>query len=171
MNSVLLTLCRQHRYNRRKLAAQRRWWEEKALNDIRLTVHLSNDLHRRTKRIATHRNTTLSEVVRTALENYLEETEPAEATTLEMLEDPADEKMRREKACFAAQQPALQQRYPGEFVAIHEGRVIDHDPDLATLHRRVVKVVGAMPVLLKRVDAPVNRELTLRSPRLERLAS
>lgn len=82
-----------------------------------------------------------------------------------------DEKIQREKAFFAVQQPALQQRYPGEFVAIHEGRVIDHDPNLAVLHRRVVKVVGAMPVLLKRVDDPVNRELILRSPRLERPAS
>jgi predicted DNA-binding protein len=141
------------------------------LNDIRLTVHLSNDLHHRTKRIAAHRNTTLSEVVRSALENDLEETEPAEAAAQEVIENPADDKMRREKAFFAAQQPALQQRYPGEFVAIHEGRVIDHDPDLAMLHRRVVKVVGAVPVLLKRVDEPVNRELIMRSPRLERLTS
>lgn len=82
-----------------------------------------------------------------------------------------NEAMEREKAFFATQQPTLQRRYPGEFVAIHEGRVIDHDPNLALLHRRVVKVVGAMPVLLKRVDDPVNRELILRSPRLERLVS
>lgn len=141
------------------------------MNDTRLTVHLSNDLHHRTQRIAAHRNTTLSAVVRTALENFLKETESTGTVAQELFENPADEKIQREKAFFAAQQPALQRRYPGEFVAIHEGRVIDHDPNLAMLHRRVVKVVGAMPVLLKRVDDPVNRELILRSPRLERSAS
>jgi hypothetical protein len=119
--------------------------------------------------MATHRNTTLSEVVRAALENYLEETETVEAVAQEMFENPDDEKMRSEKAFFATQQPALQRLYPGEFVAIHEGRVIDHDPHLVTLHRRVVQVVGAMPVLLKQVDEPVNREFLLRRPRLERL--
>jgi predicted DNA-binding protein len=139
------------------------------LNDIRLTVHLSTDLHSRARQMATHRNTTLSEVVRAALENYLEETETVEAVAQEMFENPDDEKMRSEKAFFATQQPALQRLYPGEFVAIHEGRVIDHDPHLVTLHRRVVQVVGAMPVLLKQVDEPVNREFLLRRPRLERL--
>lgn len=138
------------------------------MNDIRLTVHLSTDLHSRARQIAAHRHTTLSEVVRVALENYLEETEPAETVAQEMFENPDDEKMRREKAVFAAQQPALQRLYPEEFVAIHEGRVIDHDPHLVTLHRRVVQVVGAMPVLLKHVDEPVNREFVLRRPRLER---
>jgi hypothetical protein len=90
------------------------------------------------------------------------------AVAQEKFENPDDEKMRRVKAFFAAQQPALQRLYPGEFVAIHEGRLIDHDPNLSALHRRVVQVVGAMPVLLKGVDEPVNREFLLRRPRLER---
>ncbi|MBX2998628.1 MAG: ribbon-helix-helix protein, CopG family [Caldilineaceae bacterium] len=138
------------------------------MNEIRLTVHLSTDLHSRARQIAAQRNTTLSEVMRTALENYLEETEPAEAIAQERVENPDDEKMRREKAFFAAQQPVLQRLYPGEFVAVHEGQVIDHDPNLAALHRRVVSVIGATTVLLKHVDEPVNREFVLRRPRLER---
>jgi hypothetical protein len=86
----------------------------------------------------------------------------------ERVENTDDEKMRNEKTFFATQQPALQWLYPGEFVAIHEGRLIDHDPNLAVLHRRVVQVVGPVPVLLKQVDEPVNREFILRRPRLER---
>lgn len=118
------------------------------------------------------RKVTLSAVVRSALENYLSTTEAAESDEHSIVEDTAeDAKIRREKAAFAAQQRELQQRCPGEYVAIHDGHVIDHDFSLAVLHRRVVQAVGAAPILLKRVDEPVTREFMLRSPRLERTAS
>ena len=142
------------------------------MNDTRLTVHMPDDLHLRARRAAVRRNVTLSAVVRSALENYLSTTEAAESGERSIVEDTAeDAKIRREKAAFAFQQQELQQRYPGEYVAIHEGRVIDHDLSLAVLHQRVVQAVGAAPILLKRVDEPITREFVLRSPRLERTAS
>lgn len=133
---------------------------------------MPDDLHLRTRRVAQRRNITLSAVVRSALENYLSTTEAAESGERSVVEDNAeDAKIRHEKAAFALQQQELQQRYPGEYVAIHEGRVIDHDFSLAALHQRVVQAVGAAPILLKRVDEPITREFVLRSPRLERTAS
>jgi hypothetical protein len=78
------------------------------------------------------------------------------------------EKIRTERQAFEQQQSALLAQYPGEYVAIHEGQVIDHDPNLRTLHLRVFARLGHTPVLLKQVTAEPERELVFRSPRFER---
>lgn len=43
--------------------------------------------------------------------------------------------------------------------AMHKGQVIDHGPDLRTLHLRVFARLGHIPVLLKRVTDEPEREL------------
>ncbi len=78
------------------------------------------------------------------------------------------EKIRTEAQAFEQQRASLLRQYRGEYVAIHEGRVIDHDPDLRTLHLRVFARWGHTPVLLKKVTEEPERELVFRSPRFER---
>lgn len=78
------------------------------------------------------------------------------------------EKIRREAEAFQAQYRALLADYAGQYVALHQGRVIDNDPDLRTLHLRVFEKVGHTPVLLKQVTAEPELELVFRSPRLDR---
>lgn len=78
------------------------------------------------------------------------------------------EKVKTEREAFERQHPALLAQYPGEYVAMHEGQVIDHDPNLRTLHLRVFARLGRTPVLLKQVTAEPERELVFRSPRFER---
>jgi hypothetical protein len=78
------------------------------------------------------------------------------------------EKIRTETEAFNAQYEKLRAKYPGQYVAIHQGKLIDHDLDLRTLHLRVYKQLGRTPVLLKRVTDEPERELIFRSPRLER---
>ena len=78
------------------------------------------------------------------------------------------EKIRSETEAFNAQHTKLQARYSGQYVAIHNGQVIDHDSDLRTLHLRVYEQLGRTPVLLKRVTEEPERELVFRSPRLEK---
>ena len=78
------------------------------------------------------------------------------------------EKIKIEREAFEQQKPALLAQYLGEYVAVHEGQVIDHDPDLRTLHLRVFTHLGHTPVLLKQVTAEPERELMFRSPRFER---
>ncbi len=64
--------------------------------------------------------------------------------------------------------PELRKQYEGEYIAVHRGQVIDHDPDLRTLHLRVFAEIGHAVVLLKKVTNQPDRELVFRSPRLER---
>ena len=78
------------------------------------------------------------------------------------------EKIEAETDAFNAQYKKLRENYSGYYVAVHQGKVIDHDLDLRTLHLRVYEQVGRTPVLLKQVTNEPERELTFRSPRLER---
>ena len=78
------------------------------------------------------------------------------------------EKIRTETEAFNAQVKMLHAKYAGQYVAIHQGKVIDSDSDLRTLHLRVYELVGRTPVLLKRVMSEPEREIVFRSPRLER---
>lgn len=78
------------------------------------------------------------------------------------------EKIQAETEAFSAQHVRLKEAYLGEYVAMHQGEVIDHDPDLRTLHLRVYERLGHTAVLLKKVTDDSERELTFRSPRLER---
>ena len=58
-------------------------------------------------------------------------------------------------------------RYPGEYLAILDRRVLDHDPDFSALAARVFAQVGIRPVFMPQcveTDGPVH----LRSPRLAR---
>lgn len=78
------------------------------------------------------------------------------------------EKIRAETEAFNEQFETLLAMYADQYVAIHNGHVIDHDPDLRTLHLRVFDRLGQIPVLLKQVTTEPERELVFRSPRLEK---
>ena len=78
------------------------------------------------------------------------------------------EKIRAETAAFDRQRAQLLEQYRAEYVAIHQGKVVDHDPSLRALHLRVFARLGHTPVLLKQVTEGSERELAFRSPRFER---
>lgn len=77
------------------------------------------------------------------------------------------EKLQTELEAFHLQLSDLVMQFPNEYVAIHEGRVIDHDTDLRTLHSRVYAQMGSVPVLLQRVTEAPTPEILVRGPRLE----
>ena len=72
------------------------------------------------------------------------------------------EKIRAETVAFEQQREGLLARYNGHYVALHEGQVIDHDPDLRTLHLRVFARLGHTPVLLKQVTSEPDRDMVFR---------
>ncbi len=56
-----------------------------------------------------------------------------------------------EMTAFCAQYSRLIKEFPGQYVAVYQGKVIDHDPDGGTLHRRIYKSYGDLPVLIVQV--------------------
>jgi glutamyl-tRNA reductase len=103
-----------------------------------------------------------AEVEATPADRFVEK---AVQTFLDQLKQ---EKIRRESEAFERQLPDLLQKYPDQYVAMHEGRVIASDPDLRQLHLRVFDQLKHTPVLLRQVTANPLRERVFRSPRIER---
>ena len=105
------------------------------------------------QRIAEWQQVTADEVATRALSSYLDRLEW--------------EKMEAEMAAFRSQLPALLATYPDQYVAVHQGQVIDHDVDLRVLHGRVYAKMGVIPVLLQKVTAEPAPDILVRGPRLE----
>lgn len=82
------------------------------------------------------------------------------------LTDYRRQKIQAETHAFEQQKETLLDLYHGQYVAMYNGQVIDHDPDLRTLHLRVFARLGHAIVLLKQVTDDPERELVFRSPRL-----
>ncbi|MEM7537978.1 MAG: DUF5678 domain-containing protein [Chloroflexota bacterium] len=87
---------------------------------------------------------------------------------IDLYTSPDDELMLQEEAVFRTQQAMLQQQYPNEYVAIHQGEVIDHDVNDVELLRRRRKY-GKKVVLIRHVDSDPDQEITIRSSRISKV--
>ncbi len=116
-------------------------------------IDLAPQLSEQIQRIAAWQQITADEVAARAVSSYLDRLEW--------------QKLEVEMAAFRAQLPALLLAYPDQFVAIHDGQVIDHDADLRALHSRVYAKMGIIPVLLQKVTAEPAADILVRSPHLE----
>ena len=116
-------------------------------------IDLSPRLLEQVGRIAQWQRVTADELATRALSSYLDRLEW--------------EKLEAEMVAFRSQLPALLAVYLDQYVAVHEGRVIDHDADLRVLHGRVYARMGSVPVLLQRVTAEPAPDILVRGPRLE----
>ena len=61
----------------------------------------------------------------------------------------------------------LLQRYEGQHVAVYQGNVVDHDPDLLALYLRIDQKYPDDVVLIRQVRPEVERIIHIRSPRFE----
>lgn len=76
-------------------------------------------------------------------------------------------KLEAEIQAFEKMHEQLKARFVQQFVAIHNGKVIDNDPDFETLFLRIQGRLGNTCVLIRQVeDSPVH-EWHFRGPRLE----
>jgi hypothetical protein len=61
----------------------------------------------------------------------------------------------------------LLQTMPGDFVAVHQGQVVDHDADQLALLSRVETTYGGQPVLIRQVRPELEHVITVYSPRID----
>ncbi len=125
-----------------------------------VTLDIPKDLYRRAQRLARKRQQEIQELL---VESIVLEDDSLDWTT------PSDvdgESAWSEERAFQRLHPQLVERYPGQFVAILGGQVVDHDADQITLYRRVKARFPGRFVLLAQVsDRPVE-EYIFRSPRI-----
>ena len=92
----------------------------------------------------------LSDIVNDAVTHYLREQQRA--------------KLDREISAYESMHPDLWRKFPKEWVAIHERRVADHDPDRRLLYLRIREAYGRIPILIRQVEEFPTAEIWLRTP-------
>lgn len=93
--------------------------------------------------------------------------ELAEQAIRQFLRDETRRMIQRESKAFRAMHAQLFAKYPGQYVAIYQGRVIDHDEDQLALFLRVDERYPQAPLLIKQVLSEPEEVYVLRSPRFE----
>lgn len=73
-----------------------------------------------------------------------------------------------EREAFWRQFPELLKQYAGRYVAIHQGKVIDHDEDRHRLIQRVYETLGYVPVYVQRVSPEGPPRYSIPTPFVKR---
>ena len=118
------------------------------------SIALQSNLVERVHQVVKDKGDTVEEFVNQAVRERLEQLE--------------DQKLKAEAQAFERLHPQLVQQYFGQFVAVHEGQVVDVDADFGTLFLRVQKQLGDVIVLIRQVRAEPVLKLRAPSPRLVR---
>lgn len=112
---------------------------------------------REAKATAARRGVTLAALVTDALTQAL--------GSQPQLQQPPTDELQADADWYEAHKAEFLSRYPGEYLAIADRQVIDHDADFSRLAERVFPVRDSRPVFMpKCVDG--ERVVSLRSPRL-----
>lgn len=82
----------------------------------------------------------------------------------ERLEQLEDQKLKTEAQALERLHPQLVKQYLGQFVAVHEGQVVDTDVNFETLFLRLQKRLGDIPVLIHPVSTEPTSELRASGP-------
>ena len=132
---------------------------------------LSEQAYTELARTATERRQSVELLVQDALSAFLQT--PATATINDIDELAAAvserwEKIRREVRAWRALPDKTRRQYGVDFVAVHNGEVLDQDSDRTALQQRIARRFGDVPILITPAQAASPREFTVRGPRLER---
>jgi predicted DNA-binding protein len=105
------------------------------------------------------------------VEEYLAEQSPAQLG-VEALERTAQaKKIAREQQQYEAQHTALLGAFAGEYIAMHEGQIVDHDADRVALSRRIRSRYGRTAILIIRVGDTPQMRIVMRSPPRRRVST
>jgi len=77
-----------------------------------------------------------------------------------------EQRIREEAARYRAQHSALFPVYAGQYIAMLNGELLDHDAEIGPLYQRMRERFGDEPVLITPVTAEPLPVLNMRSPRL-----
>lgn len=127
-----------------------------------VTISIPQTLYRRARELARSRNQSVDAVLEAGVTLVEASTGPLESEV---------EAMRRERAAYQTMHPELMAQYAGQYVAVYQGQLIDHDQNEMALLRRLDDQYPDEVVLMKKVRPLPEPELRHRSPRLVRNGS
>lgn len=109
-----------------------------------VTLEIPGHLFERAKRVAENQDKDVSDIVAQVLDNGL----PPVETAVHSLEK------NREIEAFHRLHPMLWSNYAGEYAAVHNGQLVDHDSDRAALLERIAQNFPNIFVLIR----PIREE-------------
>lgn len=128
-------------------------------------IALPDQVVERLQQVASQKQINIAELLVRAVEFYL-----ANDVAMEEDEDAWEFEQKlvidREMQAYLQQHEQLLATYRGQSIAMHNGEVIDHDPDEVALSQRVRARYGKEPVLITPVLPEPIQTIFVRSPRL-----
>lgn len=115
-----------------------------------VTVTLSSELSKSLQESDHQHEKTLDELVNEAVEYYLL--------------DQQRQKIDQEIVAYQRMHPELWRSLPGQWVAVHNGNLIDQDEDRVALYQRVRAEYGRTSVLIRQVKPEATEEIWMRTP-------
>ena len=94
----------------------------------------------------------------------------AERAIRQYLRDEWRRMLQRESDAFRRLHPELLARYSGEYAAVYQGRLIDHDADQLRLLQRVEQQHPDVPVLIRQILLEPDEVYSLRTRRTSALS-
>ena len=126
-----------------------------------VTVSIPEALVHRARKLARVRRRPVDTVIAELLDEALP---PAEEAAIPSEADEAA--ITREMEAYVALHPSLKANYLGQYVAILDGQLVDHDGDPSALYQRIVARYGDRFVWLTAVEEEALTTLVFRSPRI-----
>ena len=99
--------------------------------------------------------TSISELVNEAVEQFIKERQRT--------------KLSEEVAAYTAMFTQLRESHLGQWVALHEQKLVDQDWDGSALYERVRAKYGRTPVLIRQVTEQLINEIWVRTPSTGRI--
>jgi len=117
------------------------------------TVTVEPELYRRIEEVALEHKAGIGEIFNEAARRYLWELDRR--------------KISEESKIYRQRHAELKAQYLGQYIAVHNGRVVDHDADFETLRHRVRRRFGSTPVMITRVEEIAEQTLIRHGFRME----
>ena len=96
-----------------------------------ITISILQNLYRRARDLARHRNRSVDDVMVELLDDILPPDENGE------VDDEEETTVKREMQAYITLHPTLKEKYLGQHVAIYGGKLIDTDPNYGALYQRI----------------------------------
>ncbi len=82
--------------------------------------------------------------------------------------DHAQQKMQQEITAYYHMHTDLLQHFKGQYVAVHQGQVVDHDAEQLALYLRIRQHYPEEVVLIRQVRPEAEKSWMIRTPKFER---
>jgi len=109
------------------------------------TLVIEPQLYRRVEQAANEHKASIDQILTEAIRQYLWELDRR--------------KISEESRAYRQLHAELKAHYLGQYIAMHEGQVVDRDADFSTLRQRVRQRFGRTPVMITLVEDVPERPL------------